>query len=177
MGKEFERLLKEAMDDNNLFDDTDDITDEYEDKISDIDGDDGDDSPITITLTQGDVEVLRNILNQVDGSTDDSEDDFEEIDDSDDSEDGISDIEELEKESSEEQSSKTAVYNKHGLGERGKEADTIISHTKSGKAADNTGDLERETEVKDGEDKQYKFVKREKPSELKYPVNGKQSYK
>lgn len=156
----FDRLCKEALEDDNLFaDEGDDIIDDYESDIDEIDDGEEGGEDVTITLSQDQVSVLRDILSQVEGDESD-EDEFSDEEGSD--EDGfddfggddISDIEELEKEAVESQSAPSA--------------EAARGRTKGGKASDKTGDLEKETETKDGEEKQYKFVKRTKPTELKH---------
>jgi hypothetical protein len=157
----FDRLCKEALEDDNLFaDEGEDIVDDYESDIDEIeDGEEGETTTYTVELSEEEVGVLRSILDQV-GEVDEAEDEFSDEDGSD--EDGfddfggddISDIEELEKEAVESQSAPSA--------------ESARGRTKSGKASDKTGDLDKETETKDGEEKQYKFVKRTKPTELKH---------
>jgi hypothetical protein len=155
----FDRLCKEALEDDNLFaDEGEDIVDDYESDIDEIEDTEEGGEDVTITLSQDQVSVLRDILAQVEG--DESEED--EFPDEEGDEDGfddfggddISDIEELEKEAVESQSAPSA--------------ESARGRTKSGKASDKTGDLDKETETKDGEEKQYKFVKRTKPTELKH---------
>lgn len=157
----FERLYKEAVEDDNLFGAEDDVIDDYESDIDEInpefedEGGEGED--VTITLTQDQVSVLRDILAQVEGG-EEGEEDFSDDegleDDGFGGDDDVSDIEELEKEAVE--------------FETAPDAESVCNKTKSGKAADNRGDLKKETEKQDTEEKQYKFVKREKPQELKY---------
>ena len=157
----FERLV-EAVEDDNLFDDEGkDIVDDYEGNIDDIEDDGAEEGEVvTIELSVDQVEVLRDILGQLDvegGEDEDFEDDEgEEGEDEFDAfgENDISDIEELEKEAVESQAAPTA--------------ETARGRTKSGKASNKTGDLDVDSQAKDGEEKQYKFVKREKPTELKY---------
>lgn len=150
----FQRLYKEAVEDGNLFDsEADSSFDDFDIGEEDFDTTDevGGES-VTITLTQDQVSCLRDILSQVDGGVEDElgeEEDF-----SDDEFSDVSDIEELEKEAVE--------------FENAPDAESARSRTKTGKAADNTGDLPKETQSQDTEEKQYKFVKREKPQELKH---------
>lgn len=152
----FEKLYKEALEDDNLFSgESDDVIEDYEDNIDDVEDYDGEESgeDVTITLSASQVDVLREILSQVDGEGDEdfgNDEDFGDDDDDDD----VSDIEELGKEAVEMQ--------------KAPEAETARSRTKSGKASTKTGDLDYDSQSQDTEEKQYKFVKREKPQELKH---------
>jgi len=147
----FEALFERAINENSMFgDDEDEVIDDYEGGESSFDDtSEFSDEDVTITLTQNQISVLKEILAQVDGGDEESDEESEDED-----IDDIDDIEELEKEAIE--------------SEKGVSAETARNHTKSGKAVDNTGDLEKETETEDGEEKQYKFVKRTKPQELKH---------
>jgi hypothetical protein len=158
----FERLYKEAVEDDNLFGAEDDVIDDYESDIDEInpefEDEVGEGEDVTITLSQDQVSVLRDILAQVEGDEGEEEgDEFaddEGLEDEFGGDDDVSDIEELEREAVE--------------FETAPDAESVRNKTKSGKAADNRGDLKKETDKHDGEEKQYKFVKREKPQELKY---------
>ena len=156
--QKFERLYKEAVEDDNLFGDQgEDIIDDYESDIDEIEDTEEGGEEVTITLTSDQVEVLRDILSQVEGDEEgeeeeegeEGEEEFDAFGDED-----VSDIEELEEEAVETQSAP--------------DAESVRSKTKSGKASTKTGDLDSDSQAKDGEEKQYKFVKREKPTELKY---------
>jgi hypothetical protein len=155
--QKFERLYKEAVDEDNLFGaEGDDIIDDYESDIDELgDSEEGGAEEVTITLSTDQVEVLRDILSQVEGDEEgeeegeEGEEDFDAFGDED-----VTDIEELEEEAVETQSAP--------------DAESVRSKTKSGKASTKTGDLDCDSQCKDGEEKQYKFVKREKPTELKY---------
>lgn len=153
----FDKLLSEAFEDDFLTSDEEGPMDEYEDEISPVEGEEGEEGgeDVTITLTSDQVAVLKDVLSQLDTEeySDEEENTFEGGDEE--GEEDISDIEELEKESSE-------VYSKHGLAETAPDAETVRNTTKKGKAADNTGELERDSTKEDGHEKQYKFVKRGK---------------
>lgn len=162
----FETLFEAAMEDENLFDSGDDVIEDYEDNVDEIndefkdEGEEGGD--VTITLTADQVSVLRDVLAQLDGG--EEEESFEDEDEEDDvfgggddEFDDVSDIDELEREAVE--------------FENAPDAESVRAKTKSGKAEGTVkpGDFfKKETEKKDGEEKQYKFVKREKPQELKH---------
>lgn len=155
----FDRLCKEALEDDNLFaDEGDDVIDDYESDIDEIDDGEEGGEDVTITLTQDQVATLRDILAQI--PEDDGEDEFSDEEGGDDEFDAfggdedISDIEELEREAVE--------------FEKAPDAESVRTKTKSGKASTKTGDLDKETSAQDTEEKQYKFVKREKPQELKH---------
>jgi hypothetical protein len=151
--QKFERLYKEAVEDDNLFGDQgEDIIDDYENDIDEIEDTEEGSEEVTVTLTVDQVEVLRDILSQVEGEEEEDEEDEEDFDAFGDED--VSDIEELEEEAVETQSAP--------------DAESVRSKTKSGKASTKTGDLDYDSQTKDGEEKQYKFVKREKPTELKY---------
>ena len=153
----FERLI-EAVENDSLFDDeNEDIVDDYEDNIDEIGDEEGEmGEEVTITLSQDQVSVLRDILSQVEGGDEEEgEEDGDEFDAFDDEGmDDVSDIEEIEKEAVE--------------SENAPDPESARNRTKSGKASTKTGDLDKETNSQDGEEKQYKFVKREKPTEKKY---------
>lgn len=167
----FDALVNEALEDDFLNPAEDEgVMDEYEDEVVDTaKGDEGGED-VTITVTADQAAVLKDVLSQLQGEDYEDEDTFEPEDEGGEDED-VTDIEELEKES-------TEVYSKHGLAEKGVEGKTAISKTKSGKAADNTGELEGVDGQKMGEEQQYKFVKRgknksgdvEKPEPKKYKV-------
>lgn len=162
----FETLFEAAMEDENLFQD-DDVIDDYESNIDDIndefkdEGEEGGED-VTITLSQSQVSALREILSLVDGDaseednedeegfSDGEEDEFDAFQTSDD------DFEELEREAVE--------------SEKAPSPEAARNRTKSGKAEGKVkpGDLEYDSQAKDGEEKQYKFVKRQKPTELKH---------
>jgi hypothetical protein len=152
--QKFERLYKEAVEDDNLFGElgdegVEDITDDYEG------GTEGDaevtEGEVTLTLTADQVSVLRDVLAQLDGEEEGEEEGEE---------DEFGDIEDLE---GDDEQFEEAVES-----ENAPDAESVRNSTKSGKAAKNTGDLDCDSHSKDGEEKQYKFVKREKPQELKY---------
>jgi hypothetical protein len=157
----FERLYKEAVEDDNLFGAEDDVIDDYESDIDEINPEfeeDGEETSgsVTLELSPEQVDLLKDILGQLD-DLDDAEEEFaddEGLEDEFGGDDDVSDIEELEKEAVESESAP--------------DPESARNRTKSGKAADNRGDLKKETEKQDTEEKQYKFVKREKPQELKY---------
>jgi len=144
----FETLFEAAMEDDNLFNSEEEIIDQYDDVNETPSEDEEEVSEVTIKLTSDQVDVLKAILDQLEGDTE------EEVAPEDSLDDGIEELEELEKESVE--------------FETAPDADTVVNSTKSGKATTDTGELDTETSKKDGEEKQYKFVKREKPEELKY---------
>jgi hypothetical protein len=150
----FDRLFKEAFDDTNLFDDGgEEVMDELEGGAEvEVDNNDEGGADVTITLTGDQVSVLKDILALVDG--DDSEEDVLGGEDDVVGIEGVTDIEELEEEAVEM--------------EKAPSAESAASRTKDGKAAPASGDLEKDSSVEDGEEKQYKFVKRQKPQELKH---------
>lgn len=166
----FDRLVSEALEDDflNPSEGEDGVMDEYEDEISPIDGEGeegGED--VTITVTADQAAVLKDVLSQLEGEEyNDEENSFEGDEGEGDEDEDITDIEELERESVETK------------GEKGVDGNAAISKTKSGKAADNTGELEGVDGSKMGEEQQYKFVKRgknksgdvEKPEPKKYRV-------
>lgn len=158
----FERLI-EAIENDNLFDDGNkDIVDDYESNTSEIKDDEKGDfsEDVTITLSTDQVEVLRAILSQVDGEEEDYDGDGDGDGDGDEEEEYEYEYEyekepiELEKEAIE--------Y------EKAPDPESACNRTKTGKTSTKTGDLDCDSHSKDTEENQYKFVKREKPQELKY---------
>ena len=159
LGK-FERLF-EAVQDDELFGD-EDVVDTYEDEIDSIEGDEefGDDeAEVTLTIDRATAQTLLDIIQAAVGGEEEGEEEDEfggedELD-----EFGGEDFgeDELEQEAVE--------------FENAPDAETVRKGTKSGKVAKQkaNGELfDKETSKQDGEEKQYKFVKREKPTELKY---------
>lgn len=156
----FDRLCKEALEDDNLFaDEGDDVIDDYDSDTDEIGGEEeSETTTYTVNLSEEEVSVLRSILGQVD-EVDSADDEFSSDEGGNDEfdafgDDGITDIEELEREAVE--------------FEKAPDAESARNRTKSGKASTKTGDLDKETSAQDTEEKQYKFVKREKPQELKH---------
>lgn len=160
--QKFERLYKEAVEEDNLFGNQgEDIIDDYEDNIDEIeDGEEVENGEVTLTLDRETAQMLCDLisaqLEDEDGEEEEGEEEEGEEEEEDlfGDEEDVDDIEELEEEAVE--------------FENAPDAESVRSKTKSGKASTKTGDLDSESSARDGEEKQYKFVKREKPQELKY---------
>ena len=158
--QKFERLYKEAVEEDNLFGNQgEDIIDDYEDNIDEIeDGEEFENGEVTITLDRETAEVLYNLIKPLEahfeGEEGEEEGEEEDLFGDEEDVDDVDDIEELEEEAVE--------------FENAPDAESVRSKTKSGKASTKTGDLDSVSSARDGEEKQYKFVKREKPQELKY---------
>jgi hypothetical protein len=159
----FDRLFREAFEDDFLNQGSsdeggEDIVDDYENEISPIEGEEEGGEDVTITISADQVAVLKDILSQLEGGEEEEEfedegegEGFDEF--GDEGDEDVTDIEELEREAVE--------------FEKAPDAESVRTKTKSGKASTKTGELDRDSSAQDTEEKQYKFVKRVKPTEHK----------
>tara|TARA_R110000765_G_scaffold7963_4_gene26020 strand:+ start:41875 stop:42408 length:534 start_codon:yes stop_codon:yes gene_type:complete len=152
----FDRLFNEAFDDSKFFDDSEDsgsdILDDVEGASDEFGGEEEGEVDVTITLTADQVSVLKEIIAQL---GDEDEGEGEEADEfgGDEGGEGIEDLEGLNEEAVESESAP--------------DAETVRTKTKTGKAAEASGEWDKDSSTEDGEEKQYKFVKRVKPTEYK----------
>ena len=153
----FDRLFNEAIEDENLFGDEEEfeVTDDGVDFGDEEDFESSEDD-VTITIPRDIAKTLCDILSTV-IDTEETLDDLE-LGRGEEEEEDISDIEELERESVESESAPTPKSAK--------------DRTKKGTVVDQRGDLKREQQTHDGEEKQYKFTPKKKPTELKHKVTG-----
>lgn len=155
--KKFDKLFKEAIEDDDLFsDETKDVVDDYESVEEPLEEPVAEE--VTVTLTSEEVSALRSIQAKLDAETTPAEDELG-GEDLGLGEDDFSEIEELEREAVETETPPTP--------------ESAIKKSWTGKAVDQRGDLEGAEKAKGhDEGRVYKFVKREKPQELKHKTTG-----
>ncbi len=152
----FDRLFNEAFDDSKFFDDSEDSGSDILDDVEGASDEFGDEeegaADVTITLTADQAAVLKDIYMQLEdeGGEEEGEEAADEFGGGDE---GIEDIEGLNEEAVESESAPSA--------------ETVRTKTKTGKAAEASGEWDKDSTLEDGEEKQYKFVKRVKTVEHK----------